>query len=297
MTNLVEVTIPTPSSVATTRAQQALSAARALTITTLDQYDSAASALKGIKASWTDVEKDRKVLLQPVDEARARLQAFFKPPLEFLEQAEVIVKAKMVGYTQEQERKRQEEQRRQEELARQERARLQAIADEARAKAAAEQRRLQEIADAAAQAAAAEQARLKKIADDAKAAGDAEAARKAQEEAAAKRLKDEAEQRERERQAAAVAATAAAKADKFEERAATTVAQVVAPAMGKTAGVSMRDNWTFEIKDPKKINPEFMMPDEIKIGRLVKSLQADAAALLGDGVRVYSERVLASRRA
>ena len=53
--------------------------------------------------------------------------------------------------------------------------------------------------------------------------------------------------------------------------------------------------WKFEIKDVSKINPDFMLPDEKAIRNLVKSKKGEAAKILGEGVKVYSEKDIRSR--
>lgn len=47
--------------------------------------------------------------------------------------------------------------------------------------------------------------------------------------------------------------------------------------------------WKYEIIDKQKINPEFLIPDEKAIGATVRSMKDRAQAVLGDGVRVYSD--------
>jgi hypothetical protein len=47
--------------------------------------------------------------------------------------------------------------------------------------------------------------------------------------------------------------------------------------------------WKYEIIDKQKINPEFLIPDEKAIGATVRSMKERAQAVLGDGVRVYSD--------
>jgi hypothetical protein len=86
-----------------------------------------------------------------------------------------------------------------------------------------------------------------------------------------------------------------AKAIKLAERAETTVAAIVAPAIPKVSGIVARELWRFEIVDESKIPREFLMPDERKIGALVRALKGDAQAILGQGVRVFSEESIGAR--
>jgi hypothetical protein len=98
-------------------------------------------------------------------------------------------------------------------------------------------------------------------------------------------------------QAAKVEEKAAAKAESLEERAACVVAPVIQREMPKIAGQRETETWHFEIKDPSVIPSAFMTPDEVKIGKLVRSMKSDAQAVLGKGVRVYSRKGLASTAA
>jgi hypothetical protein len=47
--------------------------------------------------------------------------------------------------------------------------------------------------------------------------------------------------------------------------------------------------WKYEIVDKQKINPDYLIPDEKSIGSLVRTQKEKAQAILGDGVRVYSD--------
>jgi len=111
------------------------------------------------------------------------------------------------------------------------------------------------------------------------------------------------EKARKEREALEAKARAAAERGKTEkaaelvERAATVVAPVITREPPKVAGLQMRDQWEFTIVDPSKINPAFMMPDEKKIGATVRSLKGDAAAIVGEGVKVVCRKVPASSAA
>lgn len=109
------------------------------------------------------------------------------------------------------------------------------------------------------------------------------------------RAAEEAARKERERlERQAAKAEAAGKADKAEElaeRAQTVVAPVVDTAPPKVAGVSTREVWRFEITDPAALPREYLVPDEKKIGAVVRALKGDAVI---PGVRVYAEQTLAA---
>lgn len=69
---------------------------------------------------------------------------------------------------------------------------------------------------------------------------------------------------------------------------------VLPPATPKVAGVSTREGWKYRIVDPAKIRREFLVPDEAKIGALVRSMKGAAGELVG-GIEVYSEQIVSSR--
>jgi len=64
----------------------------------------------------------------------------------------------------------------------------------------------------------------------------------------------------------------------------TTVAPVEPEKLEKPAGVTMRENWQFEIVDEKLLPREFLTPDTKKIGQVVKAMKAATAI---PGVKVY----------
>jgi len=109
-----------------------------------------------------------------------------------------------------------------------------------------------------------------------------EAARKEQE-----RLEKEAEEQ---KLAEAAALEASGKKDEAE---AVISAPVFTPppivhAPPQTDGVSYRENWKFAIENPDLVPSEYTIPDEKKIGQIVRALKANAKI---KGVRVYCEKV------
>lgn len=84
------------------------------------------------------------------------------------------------------------------------------------------------------------------------------------------------------------------KAEQFSARAQQLVAPVAQIETPKVLGLSTREQWCFEILDARKVPDLYKMVDEKKIGALVRSMKGDAQALLGDGVRVYKEQIIAS---
>lgn len=258
MTNLVSLSIETPTNAASERAKQALAAAEARAIITAEDYEVAAAELQAIKGKSREIDEQRKQLVKPIDLARRAVQDFFTPPLDWLSKAEAVLKSKLVAYQNEQDRLRREDQRKAEEAARKERERLAELAREAeraaREKAADERRRAEE---AAAAGRAAEAAKL--------------AAR-----------------------AAATETKAAEKAAALDERAAAVVAPIIQREAPKVAGLQMRETWLFEVVDPSKVPAEYKIVDESRIGKVVRALKGDTQIA---GVRVWMEKAPASRSA
>jgi ribosomal protein S17E len=66
----------------------------------------------------------------------------------------------------------------------------------------------------------------------------------------------------------------------------------VIPDAPQAAGLSLTENWKFEIVDAKAIPREYLSPDEVKIGRIVRALKSEAKI---PGVRIWSEKSLSAR--
>lgn len=128
MSSLVELKIATPDNAPMLAAEAALHEAESMTISSPSQLMAATETLKGIKRKWKEIEATRKSLVAPLDEGRERIQAFFRPPLDFLASAEGIYKSKITAY-------QSEERRIALEIARKETERLRKL-DEAKAKRA-----------------------------------------------------------------------------------------------------------------------------------------------------------------
>lgn len=115
----------------------------------------------------------------------------------------------------------------------------------------------------------------------------------------AARVAEEAARAERER-IALEAARAAEEGRHEDARAAAEriceVVPVIQPMRPKpiVAGQREVELWQFEVIDPAKVKPEFMIVDMQKLGKLVRSLKGDAQAIVGEGVRVYMSKTLAS---
>lgn len=239
-------------------AERAATAVNGYRIATPEQYVESATVLRKIKAGQKRLEELRTAITKPLNAALKAANDLFRAPADQLAQVERQIKAEINRYDAEQERIRREEQRRAEEVARRERE-----AAEAKARAAREK------ADAEA----------------------AELRRRAEEEAAAGRAAEAAKLAAK---ADSKVERAEARADALELQAASVVAPVIQREAPKVAGIAKRTVWLFEVTDPAKVNPAFTIPDEKKIRKLVNSLGADAAPLLGDGVRVWSEQQIAA---
>lgn len=73
------------------------------------------------------------------------------------------------------------------------------------------------------------------------------------------------------------------------------IAVVKEPEPELAKGTYTVDVWKFDIVDKRKINPEFLIADEKTIGQVVRSMKDRAQAIVGEGVRVYSEKDVRSR--
>jgi len=297
MSNLVELTIPQPSQVAVTDAQAMRASALAFRITDATQSVELQSARQRINTRIKTLNEERLAITRPIDAAKQKVVDFFAPPLIALNEALRACDSEILAWNAQVERERKEAQRVAELEATRERARLQAIADEAAARERAEQAQRDLEKRQADERARLERERLAQLAADARRQGDAEAAREAEAQAEQVRRDAEAAQRERDRVAAAAALTASSKVEVFSDRAETLVAPVAVADLGAVKGVGLRDNWTFEVIDPTRINVDFMVPDAVKIGKLVKAMKEGAGAIIGAGVRVYNAPIVASRRA
>lgn len=86
------------------------------------------------------------------------------------------------------------------------------------------------------------------------------------------------------------------KAEKFQERAQSIVANVIPTEVVRASGVSVASRWTFEIIDAKKIEPLFLAPDLVAIGKVVRAMGKEAQSVVGAGVRIIESKSVASRR-
>lgn len=122
------------------RAQSALTMVESMVIDSQETYDLAADELKAIKSKAKTLEDQRTGITGPINKALKAVNDLFRGPAQYLEQAEKIIKGKMLTYAAEQERIAAEERRKAEAALRAEQERLarEAAAKEAAAKAEAE---------------------------------------------------------------------------------------------------------------------------------------------------------------
>lgn len=264
---LVDLRFNRPPATLQKSAQDALATAKAYVIDSPEMYEMAAGELQQIKTLQKGVEKQRTDITGPMNAALKAVNALFKAPSDWLDQAESVLKRSMLGYQQAEEAKRREAQR---------------IAEAA---AAAERARIAAAAAAAEAAARAEAEALRKQAEEAKKQGNVEAAA---------RLASQAESRVEE---GAVAAQELAQTKELIS--APTVEKIVP----KVSGISTRKIWKVEVTDKLAFvkyvaeHPEYLElvePNTPAVNKLGLALK-QACPLAG--VRVYEDEQLASRAA
>jgi chemotaxis protein histidine kinase CheA len=250
-----------PDSTALTgRAQQALTFIESFQVDSAEAFALAAEELQAIKARSNRLEEQRTAITKPLNQVLKAVNDLFRGPAALLERGELILKTKMLGYQQEQQRIAAEAQR---------------LADE---RAAAQRRQLEEEAaarqrEAQAQAAAAAAA---------KAAGDEQAARLAQ--AAAQRAQAEAQATATTAQLVVAAPIAAIAAPK-------------AKGISTSTKVDFEVVNLHELVKHVAAHPELislLVADSVRLRAYVKGL---GTACQLPGVRVFEASVMAARAA
>lgn len=265
-TNLVQLSIPTPAGDAKNEATKALTYAQGVTIVCADDSIIAQEARASINTRIKVLTDARMALTRPIDVAKKVIMDFFGGPIGVLEQAKGLLDGKVLAFDNEQERIRKEAQKKAEEAAQRERDRIQAEANE-------RQRKADE-----------EAAAKRKAADDAAAAGRTEEAAKLN------------------AQADKVVEKAAQRVEVLQDRAASVVAPILQSTSTRASGSSFRDNWKWRLTDKAKIKEAFLMTvtNDTAIDAIVKSMKGNAEAIhavVGDGIEIYNDRGIASRRA
>lgn len=144
-----------PAVVLSHQAQAALASAKDIVIDSDEMFQIAGEELRNIKALAKSVEEKRTAIVGPLNQAVKAVNALFKAPAEYLEQAESSVKRSMLVWNQEQQRKAEIARRAAEAAAAEERRRAEAVAAEQRRIAEEAERKALEAAQAAEAAAAA----------------------------------------------------------------------------------------------------------------------------------------------
>lgn len=260
---MTELAIQTPAELENERTELE-TWAKTLVVSSAEDYQFAALRLQELKSNHQKIVDYFAPLKEAAWKTHKGIVAKEKEALWPLDTSEVLVKKAMLTYQQEEQRKAEAERRR-----------LQAIADEQ-----ARKEREKAEAEAAKQREIERQAREKAE----------EARRKAAEADAAERKRLLAEAQAAERKAAA----AAVKVEARQEEAAAAVAPVihVAAEAPKVASVSTRKTWKFRVVDAAKVPREYMLVDEVKLGKLARALQDGARV---EGIEFYAEESLASK--
>jgi len=127
----IEETAVVKAQAASTITNVVLREAEALEISSDADFQGAAVTLREIKSRWRDLEDERKRILKPLDDSRARIMELFRLPQDYLTRAERVLKDKIGAWTEAQERRRREAEAQAAEIARKEAERLQKKADRA----------------------------------------------------------------------------------------------------------------------------------------------------------------------
>ncbi len=228
-------------------ADSALRMAKSFVIQNDDDYALATEELQSVKARINKLEDTRTGITGPMNKALKAINDLFRSPMENLKAAEVAIKASMLTYYSEKERKAAEERRIAELAAEMERQRIAEAARQVELAAAAERQRIADAAAKVAAAAKAEQDRLAQEAAAAAAAGNAAAAAEAERAAAASRLQaqlDAQQAKERDTEAQTRAAEHSA-ALRMESSVVSAAVATTAPATAK--GASVRGTVDFEV--------------------------------------------------
>jgi len=227
-----------------------------LQVRTPREYELTSGFLRDVKTKFNEIEGHRTYLKQPFLEGGRRIDEFFKPPLQFLKEAEAMAKQKLLGYESEQRRIAAEEQRKLEEKARKEREALEAKARAEREKADREAAELQRRADEA---------------------------RKQNDLAESVRLRNQADK---------IIEKSEVKAETALSKAAQIVAPKVEAYIPPVVGQSSRTVWKARVVDAFKVPREYLMVNEALLDKVAGVTKGGAPI---PGVEFYSEQVMSAR--
>lgn len=133
-------------------ADQARTVAELMTVTNAIDRELAVEEIQSIKASLQELERRRRTVTDPLNQAVKAVNAIFKPATDALEAAESTLKNKVIGFDRAEEQRIAEQRRVADEKARKEAADAAAAAADAAAKAEAAAREAQDKAQAEAAA-------------------------------------------------------------------------------------------------------------------------------------------------
>lgn len=247
-------------------ASRGIAAANAFMVVDAESSVMAQETRAKLNTRIKDLDARRLTITRKMDAAKQDIMELFAGPIGVLRQAMAIFDTKVLAYDDEQEAIRKEAQRKVE------------------AAAATERQRLQDEANERQRKADAEAAAKRKAAEDAAAAGRTEEAAKLS------------------AQADRVIEKAVARVEVLQDRAAQVVAPIIQAQTAKASGSSFRDNWKWRLTDRSKINAAFLMvvTNDPAIDAIVKSMKGNAEqikAVVGEGIEIYNDRGIASRRA
>lgn len=129
---LANVVVQNPDQAIFKQAANSLETARAYQIDSQEMRDMAGDDLQQIKRLQKSIEGQRLELTAPLNAVVKRINDLFRPPKDWLDEAERMLKGAIIGYDQAQAEKAAEEQRQRDDAVRAERERLAAGAEKAR---------------------------------------------------------------------------------------------------------------------------------------------------------------------
>lgn len=124
MTDNIPVELTESAQLQITKAEEALSRATAITVKTETDYNEAGDFIADLKSYKNALEKERKDITGPLDQAKKKIMAKFRPHVDNIDQAIRAINNKMTAYYREQETKRLKAEAEAAEKARKERERL-----------------------------------------------------------------------------------------------------------------------------------------------------------------------------
>lgn len=241
-------------------------------VTNAAEYEAAVAVCGQIKRALADQERERLEITRPMDAAKDRIMKLFAKASTPLSEVDKLIRGKLNTYNAQQRA-----------VADQRRRELEAAAERERQEKLRKAREEQEKADAKARAERQEaerqrqeEERQRREAEEARRRGDLEAARAKETAAqASARAASRAESK-----AETIAVRTAEKVQDLQMQAASIVAPIVDEG-SKVAGQVRRKNWKYRVTDAAKVDRRFLMLDEVKVGKTVRSLGKDAEDLVG----------------